>query len=456
MRVHKLLLICLFVSCCVCASGKKIAATLQPVHVGVSENMRERAVHKSADIMRFRRAIEGKSMPSDGRNICESKFSGKCIDLRTETCDYPVPYDENDDFGCKAQLQSKAKTIQCCPFYTKKKKVHYDFEKLNPKRECKTSYYFYYDQPSYIFVGEHKIANGQCVDVLSNEKGCRNKKGFSRPTLTGACPGPYNIRCCPDEDWYNVEPNTNCDEQDDKELCENFKQKLRERSPKGKKHAKFGENQITFGLKEPLEGDIEWKLANTGDSGVYGVQKLKVEAISLTDDGKEVTLPFSCTGSKTDIDICWITFASSVDRHKFLYRVFQESTMDGKEFIFFDSWFNSFDVHAKSKSTGKERKFKIKFKRRISMDDKKECDSVRNVYKKRSSKSFLSSLEKVQVNSDSSMLIMDCLELAVDFEIEEIGQKEDPFDKIEFNGAQIYNKGINHRRRLLRYGRSKC
>ena len=94
MRVHKLLLICLFVSCCVCASGKKIAATLQPVHVGVSENMRERAVHKSADIMRFRRAIEGKSMPSDGRNICESKFSGKCIDLRTETCDYPVPYDE--------------------------------------------------------------------------------------------------------------------------------------------------------------------------------------------------------------------------------------------------------------------------------------------------------------------------------------------------------------------------
>ena len=87
--------------------------------------MRERAVHKSADVMRFRRAIEGKSMrmPSGGRNICESKFSGKCIDARTEICDYPVPHDENDDFGCKAQLQSKAKTIQCCPFYTKKKKA---------------------------------------------------------------------------------------------------------------------------------------------------------------------------------------------------------------------------------------------------------------------------------------------------------------------------------------------
>ena len=93
MRVHKLLSICLIISCCVCASGKKTAATLQPVHV--AENMRERAVHKSADVMRFRRAIEGKSMPSNGRNICESKFSGKCIDSRTETCDYPVPYDEN-------------------------------------------------------------------------------------------------------------------------------------------------------------------------------------------------------------------------------------------------------------------------------------------------------------------------------------------------------------------------
>ena len=108
------------------------------------------------------------------------------------------------------------------------------------------------------------------------------------------------------------------------------------------------------------------------------------------------------------------------------------------------------------KVQGKERKFKIKFKRRISMNDKKECDSVRNVYKKRTSKSFLSSLEKVQVNSDSSMLILDCIELAVDFEIEEIGQKEDPFDKIQFNGAQIYNKGINRRRRLLGHGRGRC
>ena len=128
-----------------------------------------------------------------------------------------------------------------------------------------------------------------------------------RPTLTGACPGPYNIRCCPDQDWYNVELETNCDEQDDTGLCKKFQEKLKERVPIGKKHAELGENQITFGLKEPLEGDIEWTLANTGDTGHYGVQKLKVETISLTDDGKEVTLPFSCTGAKTDVDICWIT-----------------------------------------------------------------------------------------------------------------------------------------------------
>lgn len=404
---------------------------------------------------RLKGTLEGKTN-SGATNDCEAKYAGKCIDTRLEMCDDPVVDVEN--LGCKTK--NGAAAVKCCPFYYKKS--HRVIKKED--EACKVSYWHevFKDGKSVdvIGLGKGKVSNGKCVDILSNKEVCRNDLGNPRPTLTGSCPGPWNMRCCPEDDWYNVNLRTKCEEQDDKKVCEKFQAKLKKYCHSNQEHAKFNiENHVKIELKDKFDsGDIKWEQKKRN---AYKNPFLDPEKIKVDQSGKYATVSFTCHGDNSDSELCYIVFPCNVDLQKLLYRRFQESSIDGERFNFFYKPVSVFTFS--TTNIEPKRTFEVSMTQEIEMHDWNfhgECKGIKELYKlrdtskKKNNKKFFEKLEQMMTNKDEALKIIGCMKFGVEYKISEVKGKGKTALNVIMNAGS--NSKNSRRRQLLQNSVSRC
>jgi len=444
----------------------------------------------------------------DAKTKCATEYNGRCIDTRMEMCQqYPVipGRDEkwsSDSFGCKGEgiVQGvNVKTVQCCPGKAVESPRRNSCERqigecMDTRRAscskrtergkcpgtkaavqcCKGEVSYvknHHECIVYYKVGEvpklyrSKTVEGSCIDTFSNKDVCQTESGETKSTLTGQCAhGDAPVRCCPKHEWPTFSVTTNCDVADDKMECNTFKKKLKDSMHNLYKKAQFKMNNvITLKVTGTFENDdVEWnaEIKKFYDNYYFDPKNMKIVNNNHKEDYSTVEVSLFCEGIHQDPDLCFDLFPYDVNRQQLLYRLLQQGAevRDFKDLSYVDvgyddPWRDNIVDFETTNLKGRNRKFELKYKRTISMEDKKECEEL-NFLKLREGEpeTFVKELEKVHLDKEKTLQIIGCMRVKFEYEIFEVLKN----GKLQVVGIESHKVNGNarggSRRRLLQQG----
>eukprot|EP00942_MAST-04A_sp_MAST-4A-sp1_P013871 g13871.t1 len=395
----------------------------------------------------------GKPVQPPRRNSCERE-RGECMDKYWASCSKRT--ERGKCPGTKA-------TVQCCKgevSYVKDPKLKNHHENYE---QCKV-YYIVFEELKIKKLYPYKTVEGSCVDTFSNKDVCQTESGESKSTLTGQCSnGDAPVRCCPKYQWPTFSVTTNCDVADDKMECNTFKKKLKDSMHNLYKKAQFKMNNvITLKVNEAFENDdVEWDVEKKKyyDNYYFDPKNMKIVNNNHKEDYSTVEVSFLCEGIHQDPDLCFDLFPYDVNRQQLLYRLLQQDAVvrDFKDLSYVDVGYGkTHDNIATFETTnlkGRNRKFELKYKRTISMKDIKKCEEINFLnLREGEPETFVKELEKVHLEKEKTLQIIDCMRVKFDYEIFEV-LKNGKLRDVGIVSHKVNENGSGgSRRRLLQAG----